>query len=164
VIDDSVAVMVAPAGDVITLDLWDASDPGHALADIRHIQVEPRRWWLFDAAHRADAVAARIGDAGALTAMGGGLVRATLTGPGWRALLTIGGFFDSEHSGFGPGAVAATIIHHVPVLIAVTGDLGCEVYCAASYAPALVELWANAIGAENVTAAPRLFSAMTDPL
>lgn len=163
-IDDRVTLTIAPAGDVIALDLWGAGDPRDALIGIRHIQAEPRRWWLFDAAGRADAVAARIGDAGALTAMGGGLMRATLTGPGWRALLTISGLFDCENPGFGPGAVAATIIHHVPVLIAVTGDLACEVYFAASYAPTLVELWANAIGAENVTAPPRLVSAMTVPV
>ncbi len=102
-IDGPVTVMVAPAGDVIALDLWDGSDPRDALAGIRHIRVEPRRWWLFDAADRADAVAAQVGDAGALAAIGGGLMRATLTGPGWRALLTIGGLFDSEHAGFGPG-------------------------------------------------------------
>lgn len=159
-IDDRVTLIIAPAGDVIALDLWDASDPGDALADIRHIRVEPRRWWLFDAVDRADTVAARIGDAGGLTAMGGGLMRATLAGLGWRALLTISGLFDSEHAGFGSGAVAATIIHHVPVLIAVTKDLECEVYFAASYAPALVELWANVIGAENLTAPPRLLSTM----
>ena len=142
---DRVALTVAPAGDVIALDLWDASEPDDALDDIRHIRVEPRRWWLFDAADRADAVGARIGDAGALTAIGGGLMRATLAGPGWRALLTISGWFDSGDPGFAGGSVAATVIHHVPVWIAVTDEAECHVYMAASYAPTLTELWTRAI-------------------
>ena len=159
-IDERVTLIVAPAGDVIALDLWGASDPRDALADIRHIRVEPRRWWLLDAADRAETVAARIDDAGCLTAIGGGLMRATLAGAGWRSLLTISGLFDSENIGFGRGAVAATIIHHVPVLIAVTKDLECDVYFAASYAETLVGLWTRAIGMGNVTAPRRLASAM----
>jgi heterotetrameric sarcosine oxidase gamma subunit len=143
VIDAPVTLSTAPAGDVIALDLWDEI----ALpADAKLLQVEPRRWWLIDAGDRAAAIAAQVGDAGALTPIGGGLVRATLTGPGWRALLTLSGCFDSENPNFTTGQVAATIIHHVPVWIAVTGDSEAQVYMASSYAPTLIALWTQAIG------------------
>ncbi len=142
-IDAPVTLSTAPAGDVIVLDLWDEIAPP---GDANLLQVEPRRWWLIDAGDGAAAIAARVGDAGALTPIGGGLVRATLVGPGWRALLTVSGCFDTENKGFATGRVAATIIHHVPVWIAVTGDSEAQVYMASSYAPTLIALWTQAIG------------------
>jgi heterotetrameric sarcosine oxidase gamma subunit len=143
VIDAPVTLSTAPAGDVIVLDLWDEV----ALPDAANLlQVEPRRWWLIDAGDGAAAIAAQIGGAGALTPIGGGLVRATLAGPGWRALLTVSACFDSENPSFAPGQVAATILHHVPVWIAVTGDNEAQVYMASSYAPTLIALWTQAIG------------------
>jgi len=140
-----VSVTTAPAGDVIVLDLWGADAPPAEPA-IRLLQVEPRRWWLIGAGERTADLAARIVDGGAVTPIGGGLVRATLTGPGWRGLLMVSGCFDAEDPTFGIGQVAATTIHHIPVWIAVTGDMACEVYMASSYAPALTDLWADAIG------------------
>ena len=144
-IDAPVTLSAAPAGDVIVLDLWDGASPP-AAPDTRMLHVEPRRWWLIDAGAHAPDMAVRIGDAGALTPIGGGLIRVTLAGPGWRALLTVSGCFDSENPGFGIGQVAATAIHHVPVWIAVTGDNECEAYMASSYAPTLIALWTQAIG------------------
>ena len=141
-IDPPVAFTMAPAGDVIALDLWDATPPEMATG-VRMLQVEPKRWWLIDASAQSDALSDRIGDHGALTPIGGGLMRATLTGPGWRALLTISGCFDVEDPVFAPGKVAATILHHVPVWIAPTGTATCEVYLANSYAPTLVDLWSR---------------------
>jgi heterotetrameric sarcosine oxidase gamma subunit len=149
---------MAPAGDVIVLDLWAGTLPSLDPA-IRALPVEPRRWWLIDAAPHADAIAATMAGNGALTPIGGGLVRATLTGPGWRELLTVSGCFDSESPGFAPGGLAATVIHHVPVWIAVTGDAACEVYLAASYAPTLAALWTTAIGAPPPPSLPRPGSA-----
>ncbi len=144
--DAPVTLLMAPAGDVIVLDLWAGTLPALDPA-IRALPVEPQRWWLIRAAPHADAIATTIADTGTLTPIGGGLVRATLTGPGWRALLTVSGCFDSEHPGFTTGRVAATVIHHVPVWIAVTGEAACEVYMAASYAPTLAALWSTTIGA-----------------
>ena len=138
-----VSVTTAPAGDVIVLDLWAAGAPP-AETGIRLLQVEPRRWWLIGAGEGAADIAAGIADSGAVTPIGGGLVRATLDGPGWRTLLMVSGCSDAEDPSFGIGQVAATTIHHVPVWIAVTGDTTCEVYMASSYAPALTELWAGA--------------------
>ncbi|CAN5382652.1 hypothetical protein BH10PSE14_BH10PSE14_32340 [soil metagenome] len=156
--DAPVTLTMAPAGDVIVLDLWAGMLPALDPA-IRVLPVEPRRWWLVDAAPHADAIAATIAANGALTPIGGGLVRATLSGPGWRDLLTVSGCFDSEHPGFATGQVAATVIHHVPVWIAVTGDATGEVYMAASYAPTLAALWTTAIGARPSPSLPRPGSA-----
>lgn len=127
-------VTFAHAGDVLALDLWSGEPP--LLDGVRALQVEPRRWWLFDARTRA----LDPGDGGALAPIGGGLVRATLTG-GWRDTLMLAGWFDAEDPRFGPGDVAATIIHHVPVWIAPVAGERCEVYFPASYAWALIQLW-----------------------
>lgn len=146
VTDAPVAATMEPAGDVIILDLWDGTLPPLDAA-VTALQVEPRRWWLMGAARHCAAIAADITERGALTPIGGGLVRATLAGPGWRSLLTVSGCFDSEDPSFIPGQVAATVIHHVPVWIAVIGVDRCDVFFAASYAAALAELWRSVIGA-----------------
>ena len=153
---DRVAIAVAPAGDVIALDLWSDADATTLIGGVAMLKVEPRRWWLLGAADRGAELEAAIADHGALAPIGGGLVRATITGPGWRGLLMVAGLFDAEDPGFGPGAVAATVLHHVAVRIAVTGEDRCDVYCAASYAPALIDLWRNAIGADSVSVSPAL--------
>jgi sarcosine oxidase gamma subunit len=119
------------------------------------VQVEPRRWWLIDAAQHTPAIAAHIADRGALSPIGGGLIRATLTGLGWRALLSVSGWFDSENPVFGPGQIAATTIHHVPVWIAPISDTACEVYLPSSYAASLADLWTRAIGVTEPPPAPR---------
>lgn len=145
-IDAPVTATMELAGDVIVLDLWDGAPPPLD-ATITALQVEPRRWWLIGAARHSAAVAADIEDRGALTPIGSGLVRATLAGPGWRTLLTVSGCFDIEDPSFAPGRVAATVIHHVPVWIAVTGVDRCDVFLAASYAATLADLWSSTIGA-----------------
>ena len=127
-------VAFTPAGDILALDMWTEGAP--PLGGIRALQVEPRRWWLFDAGARAPDP----GDDGALAPIGGGLVRATLTGD-WRDTLMLAGWFDAESPRFGPGDVAATVIHHVPVWIAPVAADACEVYFPASYAASLAHLW-----------------------
>lgn len=138
-IDASVAI--APAGDVIALDLW-TGEPG--LTSLRALRVEQRRWWLIGAAAHLEALTARLGNTGALAAIGGGLMRASITGRDTRELLTVSGWFDAAT--LGDSGVAATVIHHVPVWIAAIGPLDVEVYFAASYTSALRELWAHATG------------------
>lgn len=142
VIDAPVVLEIAPSGDVIALDLWAGTMPDFG---IRTLHVEPRRWWLFNVAGRASDIAARIGDTGALAPIGGGLMRATFTGSGWRALLMVSAVFDAEDSTFGPGQIAATVIHHVPVWIAPVAADVCEVYFAVSYANDLAGLWRRSI-------------------
>ena len=137
-----VALTVAPAGDIVAVDLWTDTVPDFGA--VRTVRVEPRRWWLIDGVD-TDAVGESLRDDGALIPIGGGLMRATLTGPGWRALLMVSGVFDAEECGFGPGSVAATVIHHVPVWIAPVAADCAEVYFAASYTKGLVDLWTAAI-------------------
>ena len=151
VTETKVTLSMAPAGDVVALDLWDEGVPP-VLPTGRTVQVEPRRWWLIDAAQHTPAITAHIADRGALSPVGGGLIRATLTGPGWRALLSVSGWFDSENPVFGPGQIAATTIHHVPVWIS---DTACEVYLPSSYAASLADLWTRAIGVTEPPPAPR---------
>ena len=147
--DAALTVSFAPAGDVAAHDKWDGAAP--ALPG--KLRVEPRRWWLFGAAAHDTDNEEELGERGALAPIGGGLVRATLDGPGWRALLMIGGCFDAEDPAFAAGCVAATVIHHVPVWIAPAGPATCHVYCAASYASTLRELWDRAVAAPAFTGA-----------
>lgn len=134
-------VAFAPARDVAVLDLWDG-DPPPVVG--RMVRVEPRRWWLLDAGDDRDAVAAAVAGRGALTPIGGGLIRATITGPAWRDLLSVSGLFDTGEGGFPIGAHAGTVIHHVPVHIVAVDRAICEAYVATSYAPTLEELWRKA--------------------
>lgn len=149
-----VTLAMAPAGDVVALDLWDRGLPPNPPTG-RILRIEPQRWWLIDTAPHTPAIAANIADRGALSPIGGGLVRATFTGPGWRALLSVSGWFDSENPAFGPGQVAATTIHHVPVWIVPVSDSVCEVYLPSSYAATLADLWTRAIGVTEPPPTPR---------
>ncbi len=137
------AFTLAPAGDVVALDLWEGALPD--LHGVRALRLEPTRWWLIDAAPHLETITTALAGRGACTPIGGGLVRATIAGPGWRDLLSVSGVFDAGNPAFAPGAVAGTVIHHVAVTIAVTGTEDCEVYCATSYAPTLEQLWKAAI-------------------
>lgn len=139
---DAVTIDIAPAADLIALDLWEGEPPD--LGDVRALKVEPMRWWLVDAAPRAVAVAAALGMRGALTPFGGGMVRATITGPGWRDLLSVSGVLDVADPAFASGKAASTVIHHVPVCIAVVREDCCEVFFPASYATTLQSLWRDA--------------------
>ncbi len=131
---NEVALSVAPAGEVAVLDRWPGAAPPD-LSGLDAVPVEPDRWWLFGSVDPA------IG----AEPIGGGLVRATLTGPGWRALLMIAGVFDAEDPGFVPGRCAATVIHHVPVWIVPRAADCAHVFFAASYADGLVRLWTAAV-------------------
>lgn len=131
-------IALAPASDVTVLDLWEGEPPAIAAGAM---QVEPCRWWLIDRGEATEEIETAIAGRGVLVPIGGGLTRATISGPGWRDLLSVGGFFDVHHSGFGAGSAASTIIHHVPVRIRVTGASSCDVFFATSYASTLAELW-----------------------
>ncbi len=130
--------------DLVVIDLWDGALP--VFPGVRCVQVEPRRWWAIDAGEGATGIAVAIGAQGACTPIGGGLMRATLSGPGWRDLLSVSGFLDTTARALAPGAVARTVIHHVAVTLLVTSEAECEVYCASSYARTLEALWHGATG------------------
>lgn len=137
-----VAFTVAPAGDIVVVDLW--SDALPDFGDLHATLVEPRRWWLIDPGDTG-ALAAALAKDGTLYPIGGGLIQATLTGPGWRALLMVSGVFDAEDPNFGPGDCAATVVHHVSVWIAPVDRETCKVFFAASFAEGLVDFWTAAI-------------------
>lgn len=130
-------VTIDPAHDLVALDLWDG-EPGDLLTDVRAIQVEPRRWWLIDAGASVTAIAAALGERGVVTPFGGGFVVATITGA-WQELLSVSAFVDTER--LPPGAVASTVIHHVPVRIVPREGERCQVFFAASYTETLRALW-----------------------
>lgn len=134
-------VAFAPARDVTVLDLWEGDLPAIAVGAM---QVEPHRWWLIDRSEAAEEIEREIAGRGVLVPIGGGLIRATISGPGWRDLLSVSGFFDVHDPGFGAGSAASTVIHHVPVRIRVTGESSCDVFFATSYASTLAELWQKA--------------------
>lgn len=159
---DAVSIVAQPAGELYALELWgdleaaqarvDAAlyfplpAPGRASGDVSQfaLRLEPALWWLggpqLDLARTDLALA---GD-GALTAVGGGLVRVRLTGAGWRALLMIGGVFDAESPAFAPGCVAATVIEHVMVRLHAIADDACDAYVPASHAADLLHFWGAA--------------------
>ena len=139
VTDPDVSISIVPAGDVVALDMWGDGDP--LLHGVRAMQVEPRRWWLIDAGSKIEAITAALGENGAITPIGGGLMRATFTGPGWRSQLMISGVFDAENPGFKPGDCEATIIGHVSVWIDVISDETAHVYFAASLRTAIDQVW-----------------------
>lgn len=120
-----------------------SSAGNHAIALIR---FEPTVWLVEgDVAGLADL----LGDDGALTAIGGGVARVRLSGPGWRRLLMEGAVFDAESPAFGPGCSAATVIDHVNVRLLVTGQNDCTAYVPASYAHDIVEFWSRAAACPN---------------
>ena len=139
VTDPDVSISIAPAGDVDVLDMWGDGDP--LLHGVHAMQVEPRCWWLIDVGDKIQAITETLRENGAITPIGGGLMRATLTGPGWRSQLMISGVFDAENPGFKPGDCAATIIGHVSVWIDVISDETARVYFAASLRGDMEQLW-----------------------
>ena len=106
------------------------------------LRFEPTVWL---AEGDVSALAAILGDDGSVTAIGGGIVRFRLSGPGWRALLMEGGVFNAEAASFGAGATAATIIDHVNVRLHVESDAACVAYVPASYAASLTHFWEAAL-------------------
>ncbi|MDP3676783.1 MAG: hypothetical protein Q8R44_17075 [Novosphingobium sp.] len=108
---------------------------------LRLIRFEPTVWLVEG---DASALPAVLGEDGALTAIGGGIVRVRLSGPGWRSLLMEGGVFDAESSGFAPGCSATTIIDHVNVRLHVENADACIAYVPLSYAADMIYFWNTA--------------------
>jgi heterotetrameric sarcosine oxidase gamma subunit len=105
---------------------------------LRLIRYEPTVWLVEG---DVSPLLAQLGEDGALTAIGGGIVRVELSGPRWRRLLMEGGVFDAESPGFAAGSSAATVIDHVAVRLLVTSDNTCLAYVPASYAADLIHFW-----------------------
>ena len=105
------------------------------------IRYEPTVWL---AEGDISALSAILADDGALTAIGGGVVRVRLSGPGWRSLLMEGGVFDAESPSFAPGCSAATLVNHVNLRLYVTSDDACIAYVPLSYAADMIHFWETA--------------------
>jgi heterotetrameric sarcosine oxidase gamma subunit len=108
---------------------------------LRLIRYEPTVWLVEGG---ADALPAILRDDGALTAIGGGIVRVRLAGKSWRTLLMEGGVFDAESPDFAPGCSAATIIDHVAVRLHVLSDEACDAYVPLSFSKSLIHFWEQA--------------------
>jgi heterotetrameric sarcosine oxidase gamma subunit len=106
------------------------------------IRFEPTVWLVEGDPAPLEAL---LGDDGALTAIGGGIARVRIAGPGWRTLLMEGGLFDVESPAFAPGCAATTIIDHVAVRLWVEGEDSCLAYVPASYAAGLIHFWEQAL-------------------
>lgn len=105
---------------------------------LRLIRYEPTVWLVEG---DASALPAIVADDGALTSIGGGIVRVRLSGKAWRTLLMEGGVFDAENPAFTVGCSAATIIEHVNVRLHVVSDEACIAYVPLSFSKALLHFW-----------------------
>ncbi|WP_248290451.1 MULTISPECIES: sarcosine oxidase subunit gamma family protein [unclassified Novosphingobium] len=153
-------MIVGDAGDVLALELWDGAGAGPVAAALgfalptagcsagddvcRAMRFEPNVWLVEGSGVDARALAAAVAGHGAVTAIGGGLVRVTLRGAAWRALLMHDGVFDAEDVGFGPGRTAATVIAHVAVRLHVVREDRCDALVPASLADGLLARWRQA--------------------
>ena len=108
---------------------------------LRLIRFEPTVWLVEG---DASGLVRILGDDGALTAIGGGIIRVRLSGPGWRTLLMEGSMFDAESPAFATGCSAATIIDHVAVRLHVVSDNACDAYVPASFSAGLIHFWQQA--------------------
>ena len=152
-------ITALPAAPLHALEIW--SNPGevaHRFAaatefalppsgrangsdTLRLIRFEPTVWLVEG---DASALPAILGEDGALTAIGGGIVRVRLSGTGWRSLLMERGVFDAETPDFAPGCSAATVIDHVNVRLYVETADACIAYVPSSYAADMIHFWKTA--------------------
>ncbi len=105
------------------------------------IRYEPTVWLVEGDVSGLSEV---LGEDGALTAIGGGIVRVLLKGQGWRTLLMEGGVFDAESPNFSIGCSAATTIDHVNVRLHVLSETSCLAYVPLSYSAGLIHFWEEA--------------------
>ncbi|MEY3939559.1 MAG: Sarcosine oxidase, gamma subunit family [Pseudomonadota bacterium] len=112
-------------------------------AALRLIRFEPTVWLVEG---DASPLASILSDDGAVTAIGGGIVRIRLSGNNWRTLLMDGGVFDAESLTFAVGCSAATIIDHVNVRLHVIDETTCDAYVPLSFSQGLLHFWEQAAG------------------
>jgi heterotetrameric sarcosine oxidase gamma subunit len=112
-------------------------------AALRLIRYEPTVWLVEG---DASALSGILYDDGAVTAIGGGIVRIRLSGNNWRTLLMEGGVFDAESPNFAVGCSAATIIDHVNVRLHVVDETTCDAYVPLSFSQGLLHFWTQAAG------------------
>lgn len=153
---DPTSITALPAAPLHALEIWShpqavalrvqkalgialpAMNRSAANPAITLMRFEPTVWL---AEGDVSVLADTLGDDGALTAIGGGVVRFRLAGPAWRELLLEGGVFDTSIAAFPVGATAATLIDHVGVRLHVESDDACIAYVPSSYAQSLHHFW-----------------------
>jgi len=108
---------------------------------LRLIRFEPTVWLVEG---DISALGEVLADDGAITTVGGGMVRVRLSGAGWRTLLMEGGVFNAEDPSFSAGCSAATIIDHVNVRLHVVSDDVCDAYVPLSFSADLLHFWKEA--------------------
>jgi heterotetrameric sarcosine oxidase gamma subunit len=108
---------------------------------LRLIRYEPTVWLVEG---DVSTLPKALGGDGALTAVGGGIVRIRLSGAGWRRLLMEGGVFDAESLAFAPGCSVATVIDQVNVRLLVADTDTCIAYVPTSYAADIIHFWESA--------------------
>lgn len=139
------------------LELWGDPKPvaariatalGHELPRAGHaagavLRTGPATWLV-----EGDVAALRraLDNDGALTPVGGGLVRVRLSGPQWRSLLMEGSLFDAESAAFTVDCVATALIEHVTVTLRVESPDSCLAYVPASHAADLLHFWQISAG------------------
>jgi heterotetrameric sarcosine oxidase gamma subunit len=156
VIVTDVAITALPAAPLHALEIWSnaaevakqfAAVTGFALPStgrsdgsdaLRLIRFEPTVWLVEGDPSRLPAI---LGENGAITAIGGGIVRVRLSGPGWRNLLMESSVFDAESPAFAPGCSAATVIDQVNLRLYVESDNACIAYVPLSYAADVIHFW-----------------------
>lgn len=154
-----VTISTLPAAPLHALEIWSnpadvanrfAAAKGFALPamgrsagndTLRLIRYEPTVWLVEG---KPVGLYEILADDGALTAIGGGIVRVRLSGKGWRTLLMEGGVFDAESPAFAPGCSAATIIEHINVRLHVVSEDACDVYIPLSFSEAMLHFWKEA--------------------
>ncbi|WP_309753737.1 hypothetical protein [Novosphingobium sp.] len=119
----------------------DLPGAGRAAGDV--MRLSPTTWLV---AGDVAAIKAALGDGGALTPVGGGYVRARLSGSKWRSLLMEGGLFNAEAPEFAADCVATTLIEHVTVTLRVESAAACLAYFPASHAADLLHFWQVSAG------------------
>ena len=108
---------------------------------LRLIRYEPTVWLVEGEPVGLSEV---LADDGAVTAIGGGILRVRLSGNAWRTLLMEGGVLDAENPAFVPGCSAATIIEHVNVRLHVVSEDACIAYIPLSFSEAMLHFWNEA--------------------
>ena len=157
--DERLRITPCPSQSLLGLEIWgDRAVVGVRLgaalpASCRSADMGARRllWWepdvwiarttLDDRATFETVLANALDGEGAMTDLSGAFVRLRVSGNLWRELLMIGAVFDAESAAFGPGSVAGTVIHHLPVRLDVVDPATLHVYVAPSYADDLLHHW-----------------------
>jgi len=162
IVTEGLQVRLAPREALFQLEIWGAMTAvedrlqaalplpcrSRTAGNARILWWEPGTWLVRAPIAEHVASLERLtlvaGGDGAVTDVSSAFTRLHVEGPLWRDLLMIGGVFDAEAPDFGPGCVAGTVIHHLPIRLDVLSDAVVEAYVPPSYAEDLLGHWTRA--------------------